>query len=198
MNNILKRLKETKVLENYSFMTVLQLFNVLISLIVYPFVIRIVGAEAYGVYVFAQTIIAYFQIVIDFGFDAPSMKRIVECRNDMEEQSRVLSAVFTAKHILLLPVLAVIVLLVLFVPAVREDRLLYACLCLQLYTNILFPSWYFQATKNMRLVTTIQVLCRSLTIPLIFLFIRAADDIVLYALFIFFARRFKRSRSFPL
>ena len=103
LTNIIQRLHQTKVLENYAFMTALQVFSALISLIIYPYVIRTVGAASYGAYVFALTIIGYFQILTDFGFDSPCAKRIVDNKDNNEKKSEILSAVFTAKHILLIP-----------------------------------------------------------------------------------------------
>ncbi len=177
-------MKETKVLENYSFMTVLQIFNALISLIIYPFVIRQVGAEAYGIYVFALAIISYFQILIDFGFDSPSAKMVVDNRQDKEKQSFILSAVFTAKHLLLVPTLIIFGLLIFFIDNIFSHLPLYLAIFMQVYANILFPSWYFQGMKNMRVVTIIQIVCRLLTIPLIFIMIRQPQDITVYALIV--------------
>lgn len=180
----IRRLKETKVLENYSFMTVLQIFNALISLVIYPYVIRKVGVEAYGVYVFALAIVSYFQILIDFGFDSPSAKIVVDNRQDKEKQSFILSAVFTAKHLLLLPALAVFGIMLFAIDNIYNHLALYLAIFLQVYANILFPSWYFQGMKNMRVVTIIQIVCRLLTIPLIFILIRTPTDITVYALIV--------------
>ena len=49
--HFLQRLRETRVLENYSFMTALSIFSALIGLIIYPYVIRMTGKDAYGAYI---------------------------------------------------------------------------------------------------------------------------------------------------
>ena len=91
--HIIKRLHETKVLENYSFMTALSIISALIGLVIYPFVIRATGKDAYGTYIYAFTIASFFQVLIDFGFDAPCAKAIVQARDDLRECSRIVSAV---------------------------------------------------------------------------------------------------------
>ena len=63
--HFLQRLRETRVLENYSFMTALSIFSALIGLIIYPYVIRMTGKDAYGAYIYAFTIATFFQAVID-------------------------------------------------------------------------------------------------------------------------------------
>ena len=42
----------TKVVENYAFMTILQVLNICFYLLIYPFLIRVLGAESYGLYAF--------------------------------------------------------------------------------------------------------------------------------------------------
>ena len=58
-----------KIIENYFFMTVLQVLNSFFYLLIYPYLIRALGGSAYGLYVFATSISTYFLFVINFGFD---------------------------------------------------------------------------------------------------------------------------------
>ena len=57
-----------KIIENYFFMTVLQVLNSFFYLLIYPYLIRALGGSAYGLYVFATSISTYFLFVINFGF----------------------------------------------------------------------------------------------------------------------------------
>ena len=58
-------------IENFSYMGLLQVFNILFPLLSYAFLIRILGAEMFGLIVFAQSLVAYLIIIIDFGFNIP-------------------------------------------------------------------------------------------------------------------------------
>lgn len=180
----IKRLQETKVLENYSFMTILNVLSALISLVIYPYVIRVTGKEAFGVYPYALAIILYFQILIDFGFDSPSAKAIVEHRDDAEAKSRILSEVFSAKLMLFAASCALLGGLLFVLPDMRENKLIFLLAFAQTFTTVLYPVWYFQGMKNMRVVTYINLALRLLSIPLIFLFVRDASDLWLYVLIV--------------
>ena len=48
-----------KVVENYFFMTLLLVLNSFFGLLIYPYIIRTLGAEAYGTYIFASTVVNY-------------------------------------------------------------------------------------------------------------------------------------------
>ena len=55
-----------KIAENYFFMTLLLVLNSFFGLLIYPYLIRTLGAESYGVYIFASTVVNYFICFIGF------------------------------------------------------------------------------------------------------------------------------------
>ena len=179
---IIQRLKETKVLENYSFMTILNIFSALLSLVIYPYVIRMTGKEAYGTYAYALAIAVYFQIIIDFGFHSPSAKAIVGAKDDIKRRGEILSAVLTAKTLLFVVCSIVFGIMVYFVPFMRENSLMTIICYVQVFVASLYPVWYFQGMKNMKRVTIINLLWRLSSVPFIFLFVHSADDMIWYAL----------------
>ena len=87
----------TKVVENYAFMTILQVLNICFYLLIYPFLIRVLGAESYGLYAFALAVVTLFITFVSFGFDLPAAKKIAENAGDKEQMSRVLSEVTATK-----------------------------------------------------------------------------------------------------
>ena len=171
-------------LENYSFMTILNLLSALISILIYPYVVRKTGIEDFGVYPYALAWVFYFQIVIDFGFDSPSAKSIVEHRNDATEKSRILSEVFTAKLLLFLACSILFSILICAVPDMRQHRLIFLLAFSQTFSSVLYPTWYFQGMKNMRVVTYINIILRLITVPFILIFVRTPNTLWVYALIV--------------
>ena len=165
-------------------MTALTFVSALVGLLLYPFVIRQVGTEAYGLYVFALTVSNYFDLLVNYGFDTPAVRRVVECKDDKQAFSAILSAIFTGKLLLFALSLLVFIPLVLFVPLMRENWLLFSLPFIQIFGMMLFPIWYFQGRKNMKIVTIINLIFRLLMIPLVFLFISSPEDNVLYMLIV--------------
>lgn len=181
IKNIFQRLRETKILENYSFMTALSILSALIGLVIYPYVIRVVGKEMYGTYVYAITLISYFLIIMDFGFDAPGAKAIVHARGDKTKYSFVVSAIFSAKLMLTILCGCIVAGLCRVVPFMAANKALCFCAFIQAFAQVLFPGWYFQGIKNMKVVTYINLGFRLLTIPFILLLVKTPTDIGMYA-----------------
>ena len=182
LRHIIERLRQTKVLENYTFMTALNFLSALVALIIYPYVIRVTGKMAYGTYAYALTIAVFFQIVIDFGFYAPCVKQLVEHKNDKDERSRIVSAVLTAKLLIYAACCVVFGLLGWFVPFMHDNFSLCLITFVQVFMVSTFPLYYFQAMKNMKRVTYINLTFRLLVIPFVFLFVHSPQDMTLYAL----------------
>jgi PST family polysaccharide transporter len=172
------------VAENYVFMTVLQALNVCFYLLVYPFLIRVLGVDSYGLYVYAAAVVALFVTFVSFGYDLPAAKRVAENVGDKNAMSQILSEVTTSK--LLLEVFAMIVYFGLFLllPKMQANPILFAIVFFQTTTNILFPQWYFQGVQRMRVVTYIQVAFKVLSLPFLFWFLHDAQDNWVYALIV--------------
>lgn len=174
----------TKVTENYVFMTLLQVLNVCFYILIYPYLIRVLGAESYGLYAYAAAIIALFITFVSFGFDLPAAKRIAEHAEDAAIKSQVLSEVTTVKILLEFVALGVYTLLLVLAPKMIAHQVLFAIVFAQTLPNILFPQWYFQGVQRMRVVTYIQVAFKLATLPFIFWLLRNPEDNWIYALIV--------------
>ena len=172
----------SKVAENYVFMTILQVLNVCFYILIYPFVIRVLGAESYGLYAYAAALVMLFITFVSFGFDLPAAKRIAEHASDTGVKEQVLSEVTTAK--ILLEGIALVVFAVLFPVSAKMQAapVLFSIVFVQTLSNIFFPQWYFQGIQRMRVVTYIQVFFRVLSLPFIFWLLRAPEDLWIFAL----------------
>jgi PST family polysaccharide transporter len=178
---LLQRLHETRVLENYSFMTALSIFSALIGLIIYPYVIRMTGKDAYGAYVYAFTIATFFQAVIDYGFDSPCAKAIVQARDNLAERSRVVTSALLLKSGFIVLCVVAFVICICYVPFMQDHFRLCLMTFIQLIATSLFPVWYFQGLKKMKFVTYINLALRLSTIPLIIWLVHVPEDISVYA-----------------
>ena len=163
--------------ENYVYMTALQVLNGCFYILIYPFLIRVLGAESYGLYAYAMAVVALFITFISLGFDLPSAKRIAEHAEDNAVKAQVLSEVTTAKIILELIALGAYAVLLFAAPKMQANKLLFAIVFAQTLPNILFPQWYFQGVQRMRVVTYIQVGCKLLSLPFIFLCLHSPEDV---------------------
>jgi len=173
--------KNSKVVENYFFMTVLQVINSAFGILLYPYLIRILGANSFGLYIFSLTVTNFFISFISFGFNFPAVKAVSTNRESYEIKSEQIANVFTAKCYLFLISVVVFVCLVLSIETIRSNWFIYTICFTQVFGEILIPNWFFQGIQKMRVLTIIQVSVRIVSLPFIFLFIKKAEDIWIYA-----------------
>jgi len=171
----------TKVVENYFFMTMLQIINSGFGILLYPYLIRVLGANQYGFYIFAITVTNYFIAIIAYGFNFPAIKSISENKNNLKVKNDVLSIVFTSKFYLSLLTSLIFGTLLFTVDSMFLSWKIYLVCYLQVIAEILIPTWYFQGVQKMKVLTILQVSIRLLSVPFIFIFIKSPDDILIYA-----------------
>lgn len=171
----------SKVVENYFFMTVLQFINSAFGILLYPYLIRILGASSFGLYVFALTVTNFFISFISFGFNFPAVKSISTNRDSYEVKNEQIANVFTAKCYLFLISVVIFIGLVFSIEIMRHNWLIYTICFLQVFGEILIPNWFFQGIQKMRVLTLIQISVRIASLPFIFLFIKKREDVWIYA-----------------
>ncbi len=171
-----------KIAENYFFMTLLLVLNSFFGLLIYPYLIRTLGAESYGIYIFASTVVNYFICFIGFGFDMYGVRLIAENPFSIKKKSNVLSIIFTTKLYLEIVSIILAVLVSFVFPILRTYFWVYIVCFANTLLNIFFPTWYFQGVQKMRVVSYIQLIFKLLSLPFIFIFIKKPDDILLFAI----------------
>ena len=182
IKSVIKRLFKSKIFENYASMTFMQGANVIIGLLLYPYLIRHLEKEAYGSYMLAVSVISFFIIFISFGFNLPALKQISLNQKNLEKRQEIISFVFTAKAILFAFSLIILGLLIIFIPFLRANYILYLIVFIIVISEIIFPAWYFQGMQKMKVVTIIQFSIKILSIPFIFIFVKKPDDLLILAI----------------
>lgn len=171
-----------KVVENYFFMTALQLISSAFGIIIYPYLIRVLGSESYGTYVFAIAFVSYFSSFISFGFNLPCLKLISQNKNNDVVKSEVVSSILTLKMYLGLLSTLIFIPILFFVPLIAGNKLLFIVAFLQILAEMIYPVWYFQAVQKMKIVTYYQLFFRLASLPFIFIFIKSTTDVTIYML----------------
>lgn len=169
-----------KVISNYSHMTILQVVNSFFYILIYPFVINTVGLENYGLYVFATSIAAYFMVFINFGFDMHAAKLISLDQNDQQLHASLISSVTVAKVLLELFAITVFLVLMINIPFLRSNWLLFLLCFANTLSCIFLPVWYFHGMQKMKILTIIQLSLKFLSLPAIFFLVDSVDDIDVY------------------
>ncbi|SFU27285.1 polysaccharide transporter, PST family [Pustulibacterium marinum] len=164
--------RNIRLLKNFSYLSVIQLINILIPLIIYPYLIKVLGEDTYGNVIYAQTIIGYIVIIINFGFNITATKEVSVNRDNAENLSEIISAVYAIKSFLTLLSFGILLIYMSLSFEGSQNQLLLLftfSLCLN---ELLFPVWYFQGIEEMKFITIITLVGRIIFFVAIFLFVK--------------------------
>lgn len=173
-------------IENFSYVTLLQVFILVAPLITYPYLIRILGADLYGSVLTAQMLASYASILIDFGSNNVCAKHVSLARSDKEKLSEILSSVLLVRIFLFFSVFILYFSIVIVIPSFRKNWLLYILTYGLTLNDVLFPQFFFQGLEKMKLITLVNILIKVIFVILVFFVVKNMEDYIyvpiLYAL----------------
>ncbi|OSY87025.1 hypothetical protein WH52_13245 [Tenacibaculum holothuriorum] len=166
-------------IKNFGYLTIIKAFNLILPLVIFPYLLQVLGATNYGFVVFAESIVAYFVIFIGFGFALSATKEASIHRDNPKKLNEIVSNVYTIKGILFfISVICVFCFSNLFFEQKEYQILLLITMHLALY-EFLFPFWFFQGIEKMKYITYLDLINRSFFVVLILAFIKSPDDFIL-------------------
>lgn len=169
--------------ENFIYISFLQLFLIIAPLITYPYLVRVIGAELYGVVVTAQVLVSYFSIVIDFGSNSISARYIALNQCDNNALSQILSSILSARFFFWIICTFVYVLIVFSIPSFCVQWPIFLLMYGITFHDLLFPQFFFQGMEKMKFITFVNITVKLLFILLIFAFVKTIDDYILVPIF---------------
>ena len=175
--------RHNNIIQNFSYLTALQLFNLLSPIIIYPFLIDLFGLALWGKIVLAQSLALYMALFIDFGFDRYATKEVAVHRDDMEKLSKIVSSTVVLRIFLGVIVFVLYTLVVYTIPFFKGDALLYLLFFGINFDVMLFPKWFFQGVEQIKYSVIINVSVKIGFVLLMFLCIESAADFLYVPLF---------------
>ncbi|MFC2135596.1 flippase [Bacteroidota bacterium] len=165
-----------KILLNFTSLSFLQLSNYIFPLVTFPYLVRVLGPEKYGLVNFAAAFVAYFGIITDYGFNLSATKDISVNRENFNKISEIFSSVLIIKFTLFVICASVFGILVYCIPFFRLHWDIYAISFLTILGQVFFPLWYFQGIEEMKYISIVNIIPKAVVVVLIFLLIKGADD----------------------
>lgn len=156
----------------------MELLKMVMPFIALPYIIRIVGSESYGLIAFIQTMISYFGIFINWGLDISAVKDVAIAKNDKYVLGEIVSSVLLIKFLLWLISLIVLLLLFIFIPMMRENKLLILFAFLSCLSEVFFPVWYFQGRERMKDITLIRSVSILFYVSTLFFVVTKKSDYI--------------------
>ncbi|HTF31310.1 MAG TPA: oligosaccharide flippase family protein [Flavitalea sp.] len=168
-------------IKNFLSLTLVQVANNILPILVLPFIVRIIGADRYGAINFTAAIVAYFTLFINFAFDLTATRAIVDSK-DIETRSNIFSDVLYAKILLLLLSVIIFLLLLNLVPQLSNEKVLFTFTFLYCFSLVITPNWLFQGMQELHIIAICNLASKVMFTICIFFVIRKQDDYVWHPL----------------
>ena len=183
--NRIRQSKDGKVLvENFAYLSLLQVAGYVFPLITMPYLARVIGVEGFGKIAFASGIMVWIQTIADWGFNFTATRDVAKNRDNKKKVSEVFSNVLWARCLLMILSFAVLLVLVMFVPEFKENAAVIFVTFLMIPGHIMFPDWFFQAMERMKYITILNLLSKIVFTVAVFVFIKEKEDYILQPLFV--------------
>ena len=146
----LTNLRSNPLFVNIASLGLLQIANYIIPLLIIPFVTRALGADFFGKASYAQNIISYLTIIINYGFEYSATQDIAIHREDKSKLRTIFWTVIRFKFFLLAVSFLLLAILYFTFSKVNENPLLYFYAALINIGFVMFPTWFFQGIEKMK------------------------------------------------
>ena len=148
----------------------------ILQFVTFPYLVRILGMTSFGNIAFAQGIVQYFVLFTDYGFNLFGPKEIA--KHDDESIRGIFFANIFWSKVFLLCIASVIFLCCcwIFYKFNLCDVILLLIIYINVIGNVLFPVWFFQGIQQMRYITIVSVVARSISVCGIFWFVQSPAD----------------------
>lgn len=172
---LIHRIKHKSV-QNFFFLAIIQASNILISLITMPLLISSIGVDQFGLVNLALSVIILANILVGFGYNLSGPREVAIREKGKKLLSPLISNIIFSK--LILAALAAIIILVGIIGfgLFSEYQVILAFSLLLLFSEAIFPLWFFQGMEKMKLISVANIFSKLIFLMGIILFIHRPEQ----------------------
>ncbi|WP_408900783.1 oligosaccharide flippase family protein [Photobacterium piscicola] len=177
--SIASRFFKTNMFVGFSYLSLFQMINIGFPILIYPYLIKTIGLNNYGWFVFINAISLYFVIFINQGFDLTAVKVIGENRSNIKRTNMILSSVLYVKFILFFISFCVFSFVFVFINS-KHSYLVAVVIFFQLIIYNMTPFWFYQAIEKIKIISIINALVKVVSLLFVFVFVNEQNDLINY------------------
>lgn len=166
---------------NAIYKMILNVFNLLVPLLVGPYIAGLLNEELYGVY---NRVVAEFNIFFvlgAFGIYNYGVREISKVRENKKKREEVFSSLFIIG--LVSNIIVTLFYIIYFnIRGNGLDKYVYAVMIIQMMSNVFYIEFMNEAAENYAFITKKTILVRLLYFVAIFAFVKKPTDIVIYSI----------------
>ena len=176
-------MKQKSLFKNTVYKAILSLFNIVVPLIVGPYIVRILDVDLYGMY---NKVYSEFQIFLtfaSFGIYTFGVREISKIRDDKEKVSKLFSNLCLMSLITNSIVLLIYILYSVFSSS-GLTTVVYLIMTIQIVGNIFYIEFVNEALENYKFITVKSAIIKVMYLVALLLFVKKPDDIIIYTVII--------------
>ncbi|OOF53791.1 transporter [Rodentibacter genomosp. 2] len=176
IDKLLKSKDNKKLLENFISLFILQGMNYLLPLITFPYLVKILGIENFGVLAFSTAVIAYFGMITDYGFNITATRDISINKSNNQKVIEIFSSVIVIKILLCIISFFTLYILVNLIDSWRKYQEIYYLTFGIVVGQIFLPIWFYQGMEKMKFFSMCNVMAKIIATIVIFVFVKNEND----------------------
>lgn len=165
-------------IKNTSSLYILNIVKLLFPLLTLPYLTRVLSLDAYGMVTYVKALIAYVQLVIDFGFMLSATKNIVNACASPSKIGRIVGDTLAEKIFLSIISILIYSILMWQIPIMRENILFSVLYLLATVTNIFIFDFLFRGIEKMHAVAIPYVVSKTIITVLTFIVVKDDSSIL--------------------
>lgn len=160
------------------YLYVVQISNIVLPLVMIPYLAHVLGVAAFGKVSFAQAISYICIFLVDFGFNFSAARGVGINVDNKKEINKLYSNVQLVKLFIFSIVMVVVFTLSFFINLTSIDRNLMLLGAFSSLCSIVMPVWLFQGLGKNSYVALLNFSARVLSLILILLFVHSTADVL--------------------
>ncbi|NTU88406.1 MAG: oligosaccharide flippase family protein [Actinobacteria bacterium] len=170
--------RHKRLITNTAMLYILQISGYIFPLLTFPLLTRVLQPENYGIMVFGNAVIAYFQTFVDFGFLLSATADCSLNRNDKNKLQTIVAGAIEAKLLISLVGFIILIVCCVLVPQFESVRLYLILSYLPVFTSVFLVDYLFRGVEEMKVITYRTIAAKAIYTCLIFLIIRKPEHYI--------------------
>lgn len=171
-----------RLVKNILSLGVVQVANYVLPLVSIPIIVRIIGPGNFGTINYYNSFIAYFILLINYGFDYSGTRFIATDQDNVLRRNQQFTKILMAKALLFLVSIVVFTISILLISKSHSETTVAIYTFLIVIAWVLSPNWFYQGMQELTSVAIFNLVSKTLFTVLILLMIRKRDDYILQPL----------------
>lgn len=163
-------------IENALSLFLVKAIDLILAILLIPYLILKVGIVNYGKYAFALSLVLLLVNITNYGFNLTAVRQLARYGKNTKKINKLFNEVFSVKLYLTGFVLVLLLLLTIVVPSFESYKLVYIFASFIIVGDLFSLRWFFMGLEKMKYIPAIHLGGTLLYVVLVLLFIKQPKD----------------------